>query len=196
VPRGVACREPGGPGSAWTGPKVILPADWSHVMCLVRSTQAVAVAGQDWRSNGVIVSEIGWVVGVGGGSGRRAASPTGGVWECWVNAVVLPMWGDAMAAPITTAADAVPTVVSVARRRAEWRLLAWLRWVARALFGLRGACLLLAAPSVTTPGPLGGQTCSSNYLGLAHLVAFSRENRGRGGRRVARGRSDEKFGSV
>jgi hypothetical protein len=42
---------------------------------------------------------------------------------------------EAMAAPITTARDPVATVSKAARRRAEWRLLAWAACV---LFGLRG----------------------------------------------------------
>jgi hypothetical protein len=61
-----------------------------------------------------------------------------------------------MAAPITTARDPVATVSKAARRRAEWRLLAWL--AVCVLFGLRGACLLFSARNVTTPGPLATHT--------------------------------------
>ena len=133
VPRGVAWAEPGGPGSARTGPKVTWPSAWSHVMCLVRSTQAVAVAGQEWRSNEVSASEVGWGVGVSGWSGRWAALPGCGVvadvdfWEWRMNAVVCGALEpeEATAAPITTAMDPVATVSKAARRRAEWRLLAW-----------------------------------------------------------------------
>src|ERR1700745_421386 len=56
VPRGVAWALPGGPGSALTGPNVTRPADWSQVRWLVRSTQAVALAGQGSRSSAVSVS--------------------------------------------------------------------------------------------------------------------------------------------
>jgi hypothetical protein len=80
------------------------------------------------------------------------------LWEWRMNAVVCGALEpeEAMAAPITTAMDPVATVSNSARRRAEWRLLAWL--VACVLFGLRGACLLLVARNVTTPGPLLAQT--------------------------------------
>src|SRR5579863_415826 len=55
MPRGIAWALPGGPGSARAGPEVTLPADRSQVRCLVRSTQAVALAGQDSRSSAVSV---------------------------------------------------------------------------------------------------------------------------------------------
>src|SRR6266702_1009340 len=56
APRGVWCLLPGLPGSIWTGPNVILPLPWSQVMCLARSTHAVAAAGQSWWSTSVSTS--------------------------------------------------------------------------------------------------------------------------------------------
>src|SRR6185437_9902353 len=56
APRGVSCPPPGLPGSIWTGPNVVLPLACSQVMCLVRSTHAVAVAGQSRRSAAVSTS--------------------------------------------------------------------------------------------------------------------------------------------
>src|ERR1700729_970295 len=72
MPRGVAWALPGGPGSARIGPKVTLPADWSQVRCLVRSTQAVALAGQDSRSSAGSVR--------GGGDSGRAGGGAGPAW--------------------------------------------------------------------------------------------------------------------
>jgi hypothetical protein len=163
-------------------------------MCLVRSTQAVALAGQEWRSNAVSASEVGWVAGV---SGWAALPGDRGIavvvfWEWRMNAVVCGALEpeEAMAAPITTAKDPVATVSKAARRRAERRLLAWAVCV---LFGPRGACLLLAARNVTTPGPLVAQTRAPDYLQLSHLAGFSWEIRERGGRRVGRVRSGENW---
>jgi hypothetical protein len=56
---------------------------------------------------------------------------------------------EATAAPITTATDPDATVSRAARRCLDWRRLAWAACV---LFGPRGACLLLSARNVTTPG--------------------------------------------
>src|SRR5689334_3845966 len=53
APRGVSCPPPGLPGSIWTGPNVVLPLACSQVMCLVRSTHAVAVTGQ-WRRSAAV----------------------------------------------------------------------------------------------------------------------------------------------
>src|SRR3984885_8690617 len=58
VPRGVWCTLAGLPGSMWIGPNVILPWAWSQVMCLARSTQARAAAGQSWWSTPVSTSGI------------------------------------------------------------------------------------------------------------------------------------------
>src|SRR5580693_6268214 len=58
VPRGVWCWLPGLPGSILTGPNVILPLAWSHVMCRARSTHAAAAAGQAWWSTAVSTSGI------------------------------------------------------------------------------------------------------------------------------------------
>src|SRR6185312_14610288 len=64
APRGVSCPPPGLPGSIWTGPNVVLPLACSQVMCLVRSTHAVAVAGQ-WRRSAAVSTS--------GTAARRAA---------------------------------------------------------------------------------------------------------------------------
>src|ERR1700722_17501997 len=59
VPLGVACGpEPGLPGSILTGPKLTLPSDCSQLRCRVRSTQAVAAAGQSLRSWAVSTSGV------------------------------------------------------------------------------------------------------------------------------------------
>src|SRR5689334_908064 len=66
VPRGVACGVPGGPGSMRTGPKLTVPSACSQVRCSVRSTHAVAAAGQDSRSRAVRTSgaSAAWGAGV------------------------------------------------------------------------------------------------------------------------------------
>src|SRR3984957_3283539 len=59
VPAGVACGpETGVAGSILTGPKLTLPSDCSQVRCRVRSTQAVAAAGQSLRSWAVSASGV------------------------------------------------------------------------------------------------------------------------------------------
>src|SRR5215469_4214962 len=129
LPRGVACTLPGGPGSARTGPKMTLPADWSQVMCLVRSTHAVAAAGQDRRSAAVSVSgtcNTGWGACVGGdcwadavGCGPTvppaAAGASHGLWWLFTVSGVArgaAGRGEATAAEITTTEDAAATASS------------------------------------------------------------------------------------
>src|SRR5215472_15862976 len=136
VPRGVACALPGGPGSARTGPKMRLPADWSQVMCLIRSTQAVAAAGQDRRSAAVSVSgPVTTCRGATCWGGTCCADATG----CWPDVrpaaagASLALWwlltvsgvargpagrGEARAAEITTTEDAAATASSAASLRA------------------------------------------------------------------------------
>src|SRR5215472_6293708 len=139
LPRGVACTLPGGPGSARTGPKMTLPADWSQVMCLVRSTHAVAAAGQDRRSAAVSVNGssdtcwagacwVGFCVGatcwpdaIGCGPVGRAAAAAASLPLLWLTSGVargLAGRGEATAAEITTTEDAAATASSAARRRA------------------------------------------------------------------------------
>src|SRR3984957_18685534 len=68
VPAGVACGpDPGLPGSIRTGPKLTLPSDCSQVRWRVRSTQAVAAAGQSLRSSTVSTSGASW-------AGNRAST--------------------------------------------------------------------------------------------------------------------------
>src|SRR5580704_14703601 len=160
VPRGVAWALPGGPGSARTGPKVTRPADWSQVRCLVRSTQAVALAGQDSRSSAVSVKGDGGTGCAAAGAGTawwRGAFPVAVCtavlrWAVdWV-AVARRMAGrgEAMAAAVTTTVEAAATVSRTARRRADSRLRAALAgpaYAATCLSRLAVACLLLACNS-------------------------------------------------
>ena len=161
MPRGVAWALPGGPGSARTGPKVTLSADWSQVRCLVRSTQAVALAGQDSRSSAVSVSGDGdtgcAAVGAGTAS-RRGAFPVtvfvAVVLRWTFRAVAVPPRtagrGEARAAAVTTTVEAAATVSSTARRRADSRLRAALAgpaYAATCPSRLAVACLLLACNS-------------------------------------------------
>lgn len=161
MPRGVAWALPGGPGSARIGPKVTLPADWSQVRCLVRSTQAVALAGQDSRSSAVSVSgdgDTGCAAAGAGTASWRGAFPVaafGGVaLRRSVDAVaVAPRTagrGEATAAAVTTTVEAAATVSRTARRRADSRLRAALAgpaYAATCLSRLAVVCLLLACNS-------------------------------------------------
>ena len=161
MPRGVAWALPGGPGYARTGPKVTLPADWSQVRCLVRSTQAVALAGQDSRSSAVSVrgdGDTGCTAAGAGTASWRGAFPVaafGGVaLRRAVDAVaVAPRTagrGEARAAAVTTTVEAAATVSRTARRRADSRLRAAFAgpaYAATCLSRLAVVCLLLACNS-------------------------------------------------
>src|SRR5580704_600405 len=161
MPRGVAWALPGGPGSARTGPKVTLPADWSQVRCLVRSTQAVALAGQDSRSTAVSVrgdGDTGCAAVGAGTASRRGAFPVtvfvAVVLRWTFRAVAVPPRtagrGEARAAAVTTTVEAAATVSSTARRRADSRLRAALAgpaYAATCPSRLAVACLLLACNS-------------------------------------------------
>src|SRR6202021_2313809 len=59
APRGVACADPGGPGSIRTGPKATSPFDCSQVRCLDRSTHAAAAGGHELWSWAVSAKDPG-----------------------------------------------------------------------------------------------------------------------------------------
>src|SRR5580693_7679377 len=179
VPRGVAWALPGGPGSARTGPKVTRPADWSQVRCPVRSTQAVALAGQDSRSSAVSVRGDGGAGCAAAGAGTawwRGAFPVAVCtaalrWAFDAEAVARRTAGrgEATAAPVTTTVEAAATVSRTARRRADSRLRTVLAGSAcppTCLNRLAVVCLLLAC--ISPPSSLATQTRTSNYLQLAH----------------------------
>src|SRR5262249_16950159 len=122
VPRGVACALPGGPGSARTGPKTTLPADWSQPIGLARSTPGVGAAGQGGRAAAVSAGGTcspGWGGCVGGdcgadavGCGPAAAGASHGLsWLFTVSGVARGAAGrgEARAAEITTTEDAAAT---------------------------------------------------------------------------------------
>src|SRR5215472_2776920 len=186
VPRGVVCGVPGGPGSMRTGPKLTWPPACSQVRCSVRSTHAVAVAGQDSRSRMVRTS------GASAAWGAPVAVAFGGAVARAAGAADVPVRGpaglaDTTAAAVTTPTDAAATVSRPTACRTGPRARAGIRALEILLARLLAARML--ALMSLLPAPIVFRTCTHLHQVLAHRCGFPREVGRSWTRRVARVRS-------